>query len=163
MAVLSFFLIQVRITGGPPQIAGYQMYIVLSSSMNPEFDTGSLAFVREIPPEQVVVGDVITFRRSADTDTLITHRVVEISREDGLRFITRGDANDINDPNPVLADNVIGRVTGSLPYLGYLLNYVQTRQGLIMLIFIPGIIIILFEIRKIIKYLTQDGDEEAYG
>ena len=157
MAGLSFFLIQSRITGGVPQVAGYQMYIVLSGSMSPEFDTGSLAFVRETEPEQLVVGDVITFRNPNNPESLTTHRVVEIQRDDGLRFITRGDANNVNDPNPVPAENVVGMVTFTVPYVGYLLNFVQTTQGLILLIFVPGVLIIVFELNKILKYLTQ-GD-----
>jgi signal peptidase len=157
MAVLSFFLIQSKISGGAPTVAGYQMYIVLSGSMSPEFDTGSLAFVRETGPEEIVVGDIITFRTQSGSDSLTTHRVVEVLREGELSFVTRGDANNVNDPYPVLADNVVGRVTGSIPYIGYLLNFVQTRQGLIFLIFIPGILIIVFELGKIMKYLT-DGD-----
>ncbi len=155
MAGLSFFLIQSRVTGGVPQVAGYQMYIVLSGSMAPEFDTGSLAFVREVEPAELVVGDIITFRSPNDPDSLTTHRIVEIQREDGLSFITRGDANNVNDPNPVPAENVVGMVTGAVPYVGYLLNFVQTTQGLVLLIFVPGVLIIVFELNKILKYLTQ--------
>jgi len=157
MAGLSFFLIQSRITGGVPQVGGYQMYIVLSGSMSPEFDTGSLAFVREMEPEQLVVGDIITFRSPNNPESLTTHRIVEIQRDDGLRFITRGDANNVNDPSPVPAENVVGMVTFTVPYVGYLLNFVQTTQGLILLIFVPGVLIIVFELNKILKYLTQ-GD-----
>ncbi len=163
MAGLSFFLIQSRITGGVPQVAGYQIYIVLSGSMSPEFDTGSLAFVREKEPEQLVVGDIITFKSPNDPDSLTTHRIVEIQREDGLSFITRGDANNVNDPNPVPEDNVVGIVTGSVPYVGYLLSFVQTTQGLILLIFVPGILIIAFELNKIFKYLSQGNESKKYS
>lgn len=162
MATLSIFLIQSRISGGAPQVAGYQMYIVLSGSMNPEFDTGSLAFVKETPPEQIVVGDIITFRSSSGSDSLTTHRVVEVMREQGLQFVTRGDANNVNDPNPVPAENIVGRVTGSVPYLGYLFNFVQTRQGLILLIFVPGVLIIVYELGKILKYI-KEGDNDKKG
>ncbi len=158
MAALSFFLIQSRITGGVPEVAGYQMYIVLSGSMQPEFDTGSLAFVRETDPEELTTGDIITFRSPANPESLTTHRIVEVQDDDGLQFVTRGDANNINDPNPVPDENVVGRVTGSVPYVGYLMNFVQTSQGLILLIFVPGVLIIVFELGKIMKYLTQ-GEE----
>ncbi len=155
MAALSFFLIQSRISGGAPQVAGYQMYIVLSGSMSPEFDTGSLAFVREIETDNLRAGDIITYRRPNDPDSLTTHRIVEVREDDELKFVTRGDANNVNDPNPVLAENVVGKVTGSVPYVGYLMNFVQTTQGLILLIFVPGVLIIVFELGKIMKYLTQ--------
>ena len=155
MATLSFFLIQSRISGGVPQVAGYQMYIVLSGSMSPEFDTGSLAFVRETETDQLGVGDIITYRSQADSDSLTTHRIVEVQTNERTQFITRGDANTVNDPNPVPAENIVGEVTGSVPYLGYIFSFVQTQQGLILLIFVPGVLIILFELGKIIKYLTQ--------
>ncbi len=155
MAGLSFLLIQSRIAGGVPQVAGYQMYIVLSGSMNPEFDTGSLAFVRDIEPLELIEGDIITFESPNNLSSLTTHRIVEIKREDGLKFITRGDANNVNDPSPVPAENVVGIVTGTVPYVGYVLNFAQTTQGLVLLIFIPGILIILFELSKIVRYLSQ--------
>ncbi|MGM0688634.1 MAG: signal peptidase I [Bacillota bacterium] len=155
MATLSFFLIQSRVTGGVPQVAGYQMYIVLSGSMAPEFDTGSLAFVREVEPEEVTGGDIITYRSQAGSDSLTTHRVIQVQSNETISFITRGDSNNFNDPNPVPAENVVGRVTGSVPYVGYLLNYVQTREGLILLIFVPGVLIIVYELSKIIRYMSQ--------
>jgi len=160
MATLSFFLIQSRLSGGAPEVAGYQMYIVLSGSMSPEFDTGSLAFVRETDTDQLVVGDIITYRTRADSDSLTTHRIVEIRRNGDTRFVTRGDANNVNDPTPIPAENVVGRVTGSVPYVGYLLDFVQTRMGLILLIFVPGLLIILYELGKIMKYVTQGNDKK---
>ena len=158
MAALSFFLIQSRIAGGVPEVAGYQMYIVLSGSMSPEFDTGSLAFVQEVDTEELAVGDIITYRSSADSDSLTTHRIVEIIKNGNTQFVTRGDANNVNDPVPVLDENVVGQVTGSVPYVGYALNFVQTRQGLILLIFVPGVLIIIYELGKIMKYLTQGNN-----
>ena len=161
MATLSFFLIQSRIAGGVPEVAGYQMYIVLSGSMSPEFDTGSLAFVQEVDTDGLAVGDIITYRSQADSDSLTTHRIVDIIRNDSVQFVTRGDANNVNDPNPVLAENVVGQVSGSVPYVGYVLNFVQTRQGLILLIFVPGVLIIIYELGKIMKYLTQDKNGKS--
>jgi len=161
MAVLSFFLIQSKLSGGAPKIAGYQVYIVLSGSMRPEFDAGSIAFVREVPPEEIAVGDIITFHSQFNEESLTTHRVVDVERNGALRFITRGDANRVNDPNPVAAENLVGKVTGSVPYIGYLLDFVQTRQGLILLIFIPGVLIIIYELTRIVKYIMAGQKEET--
>ncbi|MGM0652960.1 MAG: signal peptidase I [Bacillota bacterium] len=160
MAILSFFLIQSRLAGGVPEIAGYQMYIVLSGSMSPEFDTGSLAFVQDVDPDELAVGDIITYRTQAESDSLTTHRIVEVIKNGNTQFVTRGDANNVNDPNPVLDENIVGRVTGSIPYIGYVLDFVQTRQGLILLIFVPGVLIIMYELGKIMKYLTQGNKEK---
>jgi len=155
MVGLSFFLIQSRISGGSPAIAGYQMYVVLSGSMNPAFNTGSIVFVKPTEPTEIVEGDIITFSSSADATRLTTHRVVGLNLDNGLSFITRGDANNVNDPSPVPAENLVGRVTGSVPYIGYLFGYAQTRQGLVLLIFIPGLFLIVMELRRIFKYMVD--------
>ena len=154
MGILAFFMIQSKIAGGVPTVFGNHLYIVLSGSMKPTFDTGSLAFIRPADPESIEVDDIITYEnRGGGVPT--THRVVEILAGEGFSFITRGDANNANDPNPVPAENIIGRVHGYVPYLGYLLGFAQTRQGLIFLVFIPGILIIFYEIRNIFKYMGE--------
>ena len=122
--------------------------------MSPAFETGSVIFVRQINSLAVVEGDIITFNSLNDAESPITHRVVGINREAGISFITRGDANIVNDPNPVEADQLIGIVTGSVPYIGHLLSFVQTSQGLILLVFVPGLLILLLELRKIFSYVA---------
>ncbi len=163
MVGLSFFLIQSRISGGSPAVAGYQMYVVLSGSMNPAFNTGSLVFVKPTEPTEIVEGDIITFSSSSDANRLTTHRVVGLNWDNGLSFITRGDANNVNDPSPVPSENVVGRVTGSVPYIGYLFGYAQTRQGLILLIFIPGLFLIIMELRRLFKYMVKAKVEQLSG
>ncbi|UNC93470.1 signal peptidase I [Candidatus Contubernalis alkaliaceticus] len=155
MAVLAFFLVQSKLQGGIPSVAGYQMYVALSGSMNPAFDTGSLVFIRETDPTGIAAGDIITFR-GADSDAMLTtHRVVEVNNENGLTFTTRGDANNVNDPMPVPAERLVGRVHGSVPYMGYVMGFAQTRQGLIFLIFVPGFLVIAYELRNVYKYLGE--------
>lgn len=61
MVALVFSLVQSRLRGGPPQVAGHQMYIVLSGSMSPAFEAGSLAFVQPVNPRNIGEGDIITF------------------------------------------------------------------------------------------------------
>lgn len=160
MASLAFFLVQSKLMGGVPSVAGYQMYIVLSGSMNPAFDTGSVVFVRPLDPEEITADDIITFSGSGGGSVLTTHRVVEVEREDGLKFVTRGDANNVNDPNPVPAANIIGKVHGSLAYLGYMMGFAQTRNGLIVLVFVPGLLVIIFELRNIFKYTAEMEKEK---
>ena len=155
MLVMAFFLVQGRLANAFPSIAGYQMYVVLSGSMSPAFDTGSLAFVREADPASIAPGDIITFRGYGG-GTPTTHRVVELLNDDGLKFITRGDANSVNDPLPVPAENLIGKVHGSVPYFGYLIGFAQTRNGLLALVVIPGLLVVIFEARNLSKYMAEN-------
>lgn len=159
MAVLVFFLVHSRINGTAPAIAGQQLYIVLSGSMNPTFNTGSVVFVKPVAPESLRPGDIITFKGFDDKNTLITHRIVSVEQQDPLSFITRGDANDASDPAPVPAGDIVGSVTYAIPYVGYLVEFSRQKEGLLSLIIIPGILIIVFELRTLFKLAAQDEKE----
>lgn len=155
MAVIVFSMVQSRLTGGPPHLAGHQMYIVLGGSMSPAFEAGSLAFIEPVEPQHLTAGDIITYS-SPGGSSITTHRIMEVHNEEGrLSFTTRGDANLVNDSNPVLAENVIGRVRLAVPYGGYLMDFAQSRQGILSLIIIPGILIIIFELRYLFRCAAE--------
>jgi len=52
--------------------------------------------------------------------------------ETSYYFTTKGDANDAQDGSAVYYKNVIGVPVFTLPYLGYLSSYLQTRRGMII-------------------------------
>ena len=143
------FIIAVLLVG--VRLVGFQVYTVLSGSMEPTYHTGSLIYVKEVDPYELEAGDVITFM--LDEDTLATHRIVEVvpDGEDAavIRFRTKGDANDAEDGSLVHYKNVVGTPVFSIPYLGYAANYIQHPPGtyvaiaagaiLLMLVFIPDL------------------------
>ena len=57
-----------------PRLMGYEIYEVVSGSMEPEIPVGSILYVEETPPEEIEAGDVIAFMRN---DTVVSHRVEE--------------------------------------------------------------------------------------
>lgn len=163
IAVIAFFLIQDQLSDDPPSIAGYKIYIHMNDSMKPEFSAGSLILVRDIDAASISLGDVITFPGDVDPDAVRASRVVGVNRENGLSFVTRPDATAVNDPAPVPETNVIGKVTNTIPFIGYLIDYAQTREGVIMLVFIPGLMIIIYQLVKIIRYFsTREKGEAVY-
>jgi signal peptidase len=155
MAVLVFSLLQSRFTGGPPTIAGHRLYVVLSGSMSPAFEAGGLVVVRPAEAEEIVVGDIITYWEPGEGAKLTTHRVVEVEDENGLQFITKGDANEVVDQEPVPAENLVGKVVFAIPYAGYVADFAQSPQGLVTLVIIPGILIIVFEARNLLRYAAE--------
>ena len=133
------------------RIVGLQVFTVLSGSMEPTYHTGSLIYVRKTDPYTIKEGQPITFM--LDENTVATHRVVGIvpDEEDPtvIRFRTKGDANEAEDGSLVHYKNVIGTPIFSIPYLGYVANYIQHPPGmyiaisagavLLLLVFIPDI------------------------
>jgi len=106
-----------------PKILGATPLTVLTGSMEPAYSPGDIVVVQPVEPEQVRVGDVVTFQPVPDDPTLLTHRVVAVTwGSDGVAgFVTRGDANGADD-DPIVPDQVMGRVAYSIPLIGHLTN-----------------------------------------
>lgn len=100
-----------------PRVFGYQLYTVVSGSMEPAIPVGSLLYIQSAQPENMVPDDVIAFYGGRDSTAVITHRVVE-NREFMGEFITKGDANEKEDMEPVSYDNFIGKVQLAIPAAG---------------------------------------------
>lgn len=111
-----------------PRMLGYHIYNVISGSMEPKIPTGSLVYVSEEEPKDLKKGDVIAFYGADNTGSIITHRVTDNQVVSG-RIITKGDANEAEDMNPVEYDRVVGKVTLSIPVLGSILAAVATGYG----------------------------------
>ena len=150
-----FFTIQSKITGGTPEIAGYKLYIVLSGSMEPALHTGSMALVQPINTNNLIINDIITFKVTDGSDQLVTHRIVTVIPGALVSFATKGDANDANDPQPVLATAVVGKVSKTIPYVGYTMNFARSKVGLLVLVILPGALIAVLEMWKLFGYVVQ--------
>lgn len=143
-----------KASGGEPQILGYQLKSVLSGSMEPGIMTGSIIAVKLAEDKtNFKVGDVITFM---EEDILITHRITEVTKSaDSILYRTKGDNNNAEDMNPVLADNVVAQYTGfTVPYVGYFIDFAQSKNGALLLI-IPGFLLLIYSAFTIWKVLAQ--------
>ena len=104
-----------------PRIVGATPYTVLTGSMSPTYPPGTLVVVRPTPPDDIAVGDVITYQLDSGRPTVVTHRVVAVgaSTSSGERvFTTRGDANGADDAERVRPVQVRGTVWYGVPHLG---------------------------------------------
>jgi signal peptidase len=121
--------------------------------MEPAIQTGSVVVSRPIAAEEVQEGDIIMFASLAG-NSLTTHRVVSVESENnGLHFITKGDANKGADINAVVPGQIVGIIVFSVPYLGYLVAFIRTPLGLVLFLVIPATILIISELLKVYKSL----------
>lgn len=167
LVVLGMFIVYMLVfmfkgmkTNETPTIFGHQIYIVRSNSMSPTFETGSLLLVKHVDTSSIQVNDIITFKEKNDS-VATTHRVVKILNDNGLQFVTRGDANNVDDPMPVSADEVVGRVVFWIPYIGYLLGFIRTKEGLLVFIIVPALIIIITQIISFIREVKKKEDKPS--
>lgn len=120
MVLLAMALVGVR-------VFGFRPFAVLSPSMTPKYGVGDLVYALPTDPEEIEVGDVLTFVANAE-GTIVTHRVAEVDRENRC-FYTKGDANESRDGNPVVYENAVGVVKFSLPKMGYVSSYLTSKSG----------------------------------
>lgn len=97
-------------------VFGVNSTLVASGSMTPRLRVGDVVITQQVPAERVRVNDII---RYSDRGVKIIHRVVAIQKNgDGLIFITRGDANNADDP-PVPEKALDGKVILTVPKIGW--------------------------------------------
>ena len=166
VVLLAIALVGVRLIGLTP-------YAVLSGSMEPTYHVGSLIYVKDIAPEEVEVGMPLTFIVNEDlliaTHRVVDVAIIETKEEPVLDeegqpvldengeevleevpleepvyyYQTKGDANEDVDGSAVHYKNIVGTPVFSVPYLGYLSSWLQTRKGMIMGISIALVVLIL--------------------
>ena len=131
-------------------VAGFKPVEVYSGSMVPTLGVGSIAFDRPVAGRSVHVGDVITFQDPYAKGRLVTHRVLRIFHtKHGLAYRTKGDANTTRDPWTIALPDRVGRVTFSVPYLGYVLWYAHTREVRSALIILVALFMLISALRRI--------------
>ncbi len=92
--------------------------VIPTGSMVPAFSPGDIVLVAGVTPSSIKIGDIIEFRSQSKIN--IVHRVVEIEGENGVKyFVTKGDANDARDTDPVIPENVVGKVIMVIPKIGW--------------------------------------------
>lgn len=136
-----------------PRVFNNTPYSILSGSMEPTIQTGSLTYVKNVPVETIQENDIIGFHLSDGTVTV--HRVVEINKEEKI-CTTKGDANDNQDFAPISFDQIIGKVTYSIPYLGYFLLWTKSKSVLAVI----AVVITMFIVTPILNVTLKKLDKE---
>lgn len=111
-------------------VCGIVPYVVLSGSMEPTIQTGSICFInKHTDINDIKEKDIIAFKHN--DGTLVTHRAVEIT-ESGIK--TKGDNNKDEDSNIVVKENFVGKNLFWIPKVGYVVRKLQSPKGVVILI-----------------------------
>ena len=127
---------------------------VSGHSMEPAITNSDvIAVTTSVNPDELKVGDVISYEYyTGGRMVSITHRIVAID-ENGI--MTKGDSNDGVDDCIVKPSDVTGIFRFKIPYLGLFIRFANTGTGYWSLIFLPAMMLIIIEIKKIIKYVGE--------
>ena len=134
-------VLAVLLLGG--RLLGWQVFTVVSGSMEPVYHVGDLLYVRPTDPADLQPGDVITFVMNEQL-VVGTHRSVEVEDTgERLYFYTKGDANAAMDAAPVAQENVLGTPVFSIPLLGYVAAFVQQPPGSYVAVAVGAVLLAL--------------------
>lgn len=117
-----------------PQIFGYSQYIVTSGSMEPEFSAGDMILVKSEDSYQL--GDIVAF--SDSNGATVTHRIIGSVEE---QFITKGDANNIEDSELLAPERIIGKLQVVLPDVGDAVTFLRSPMGILAIIIVGFLLI----------------------
>lgn len=150
---------KIYVTKGTGYEPKFSIYTIATGSMVPNINIlDAVINMRVDDPSDLKVGDVITFRSSSPTsiNLTITHRIKAITKDyDGnICYVTKGDANPVEDEACAKFNNIIGKVIIRIPGLGYIQKFLASGVGWLLFILIPALIIIGKDIMRITRLST---------
>lgn len=132
---------------GTAFLAGWKFQPIKTGSMAPNYPAGSLAVVDPIDAALVEPGMVIVFEDPLVSGRLVAHRVVKRLPGDPPRWVTKGDANDANDPVPISASAIQGRARWAVPGAGRLVSAANGWVPVLVLVGLPLALLLATELR----------------
>lgn len=150
---LTFIVVIVPMVATMIPTSSVKFMTVTGTSMEPTI-TASDIIVVDITKTQPVVGDIVSYHHTFEENQkfIVTHRVVEVEKG---KYITKGDAYTKADGYTVTPEDVIGIMRFKIPYLGGLVHFAGTSKGLLTLVILPALILIVQELREIIRLMGR--------
>ncbi|MDI6452904.1 signal peptidase I [Peloplasma aerotolerans] len=166
-ALLSgFILIQIFAPEHTIKLLGFRSYVVITDSMEPLYNIGDILIVKPVDPEDLQVGDVITFKMDINNNgekEIVTHYIYSIQKVDGVRMyesISHKSILSNNQPDQwgnFTDEDIIGLVTSKIAYVGYIIIFFKILiQNPILL----GLIILNIAIIVTIATLLKKNKKE---
>lgn len=152
--------IKIRAMKGDNTPPKYNAYVVLTGSMVPEIMPKDVVITKKREAKELEIGDIITFISSDVrlSNIIVTHRIVNVfydSVNGKYSYQTKGDANNTEDFALAEEANVIGEVIFKVPKLGYVQEILATRGGLIIVVLVPCLTILSYDIVKMSRKITK--------
>lgn len=142
-----------------PEFLGYKTYVIMSGSMEPTIMTGDAIFVKKVTQSEIKENDVISFLQE---NTIITHRIVKIEEENGIKkYTTKGDNNNTEDREKVKFEQIEGKYQFKINNFGIVIKILKSKITLVSLILIMALIY-MYKIRIENKSKERKAKREKY-
>ena len=162
-AVFVLLTVVLKKSGDVPNIMGYSVFRVLTGSMEPAIETDSLIVVERVDASEVKTGDIISFfsQDPVHGGAVNTHRVVSIEQNgDNWNFVTKGDANQLEDKYVTSSEDLIGKVVFVSHGMGIMVHLLSNPLIFIPVILLPMFVILVSNLSRTIRLTRKIVKEE---
>ena len=141
----------------------------------------SMVFIDVVPEDEaqakewyadLKVGDVLTFKYVYVKQEVITHRIVRIVENGSGGYIIDLEGDNKSGNRDVLSQTIdtskrnspnyiIGKVVGKSYPLGLVVSMLKSKLGLILAVILPSLLILIFEVMKIVKMFEMGKREKV--
>ena len=158
-AIVIVAVVVCRVSGQIPSVFGYQFYVIVSPSMEPQIHVGDMIVSKKYAGEDLQVGDVVTYLGLSGemAGKMITHEIVEISDD---TIVTKGCANSTADP-PVSREDIQAVMKGKAVILSAVYDVMSSTIGFIALVMLPLATMTVWEIVTLIIQIKKEGGIEG--
>lgn len=151
--------------GKVPSVLGFSFLQVQTGSMEPELPIGTIVITKNTDPKELKKGDIISFYSTDKqiSNKVVTHRIVgiETNMKGYPTFTTKGDANDIEDREPVSNIMVIGKVIYNIGTAsGSVISVLKNPNVIFFFIVLPLIFITFGEAVNLVTLIVNSKEEE---
>ena len=182
LAGVLVFNIANRIAGEDGMLFGTQCPVVLTDSMEPEYKVKDVLIVKKVNPEDIQVGDDISFYYDIfgiGEEMSVTHRISKIEIHEDVE-VGRGHytftAHGINKQSEQCGGGdctyqtqtfnetkIIGRVEGKSAFLSAFYKLMGSVAGLLIFILIPCLYLVITSVLDIVKTLKESEEASING
>lgn len=149
--VLSIVVIQ-RVTNNKVKLFGYSIYTIVSESMKPVYEIGDVVLAKSIKQEELKLRDDLVYKgKEGDfKDKIVTHRLVQIKGGHSPKYVMKGVANQVEDPE-ITFDQIEGRVIRKSIIMSFISKITGDNALFFVIVFIPFTILIFADINDMVK------------
>jgi len=161
IVVLIIYLAASQIMGRVPFICNRAVLHIVSGSMEPLIPTDTYVLIEKTSPDEVEVGDIITFysRDESIYGYPNTHKVIQVVGEgENLQFQTQGVNENTNtqpDNTLVEREDFIGIYQKNLNGFTKIAEFMSQKMIFFFLIVIPALFLVTYQIKEIAQRAKQ--------
>ena len=160
IVIYNIFLIRISTeTEEQDYVFGMRAYVIETDSMEPELEVGDVIIVKKCEPEDLKIGDIVTFSNRGE---LITHRISNIDQK-YQRYTTKGDKNTLNDIEKIRFNDIKGVKILTLP--GFW-NFISNAKNIMYVVILIIIMLLVFlhgrksNRRRIVRRIKKKGEDK---